>query len=118
MFASHLILGVTLISFSLWLQRTEGRGWPNETYDSELDAEYLRRRKRSRRRVNLIFAFCGTLILVAGVSGPRVFVVAWMTVTVALLTVMMLAAVDVVRTQRYQQKKLPEIRRQLFDNDD
>ena len=118
MFASHFILGVALICFSVWLQRTEAKGWPNETYDSKLDAKYLQRRKRSRRRVNIIFAICGVLILIAGVAGPRVFVFAWMSVTVALLTVVVLAAIDVVHTQRYQQKKLPEIRRRMFDGDE
>ncbi len=118
MLASHLILGFSLIGFGIWLQLTEAKGWPNETYDTELDAEYLRRRRRSRRRVNSILGTCGLLILIAGVSEPRIFVVAWMSVTVALFTVVILAAIDVVHTQRYQPKKMSEIRKRMLDPDD
>ncbi len=118
MFASHLILGVSLIGFAWWLHQTEKKGWPNEARDSELDEQYLSRRRRTRRKVNFIFALCGVLVLIAGVSGPRLFVGAWMSVTVALLTVVVLAAIDVVRTQRYHGKKVPELRRRMLDGDE
>ncbi len=118
MFASHIILGVTLISFSAWLQWTETQGWPNESREKESDAEYLRRRMRSRRRVNIIFAICGLLILMASVAGPRLFLVAWMSVTFALMAVVVLAAADVLRTRRHQIEKLPEVRRRMLNGDD
>ncbi len=115
---SHLILGGSLVCFSLWLQWTESKGWPNESYDSESDASYLQGRMRSRRRVNVIIAICGVLIVIAGFAGPRLFMLAWLSVTLALLTVIALAALDVLRTQRYLSKKLPEVRRRMIDGDD
>lgn len=116
-FASHLVLGVTLIGFAVWLHLTEKKGWPNESMDGELDADYLQRRMRSRRRVNVILGICGVLILAAGIGPPVVFVAAWMSVFVALFIVMLLAALDVIRTQRYMNNKMPEIRRRMTDGD-
>ena len=118
MFASHMILGMTLIGFAIWLQWTEAKGWPNESYSTDLDIAYLKRRMKSRRRVNFILGFCGVLILAAGVSGPRIFMMAWLTVTLALLTVVVLAGLDAFRTHRYLNDKIPEIRRQMLNRDD
>ncbi len=118
MFASHLILGLTLIGFAIWLQRTEAKGWPNESYKTELDIAYLQRRMKSRRRVNFILGICGVLILAAGVSGPTIFMMAWLIVTLALMTVVVLAGLDVWRTHRYLNDKLPEIRRDMLNRDD
>ena len=118
MFASGMILSITLIGFAWWLQRNEQLGWPQESYDSELDKDYLARRRKSRRRVNALIAICGLLIFVATVAGPGpVWLAAWMSVSVGLLTVVILALLDALRTHRYQRKKLPEIRRQTLGND-
>jgi hypothetical protein len=115
MFAGGLILSVTLIAFACWLQVNETRGWAHDTYDSELDRDYLRRRQRSRRRIHVIIGACGGLILLATLVGPgRIWIAAWMCVTVCLVTVVLLALLDAWRTQRYQRKKLPEIRRQTL----
>ena len=111
MFASGMILSITLIGFAWWLQVNELRGWANESYDSELDKEYLTRRMKARRRVNVIIGICGLLIFAATLAGPGFFwVAAWMSVSVGLMTVVILALLDAVRTQRYHRKKLPEIR--------
>ena len=72
---------------------------------------------RSRRRVNFILAFCGGLILVAGFSGPRMFVISWLLVTLALLIVVVLAGFDAIGTQRYINAKLPDLRRRLLESD-
>jgi len=117
MILSHIILGVTLIGFAIWLQWTERRGWPNESLDSEVDSHYFQRRMRWRRRVNLIFALCGVLILAANLAGPRFFVLAWMLVTAGLLAVVVMAGFDAIRTQRYMNAKIPEIRRRFLDGD-
>lgn len=117
MIVSHIVLGVSLIIFAVWLQRTEGRGWPNESSDDERDASYFGRRKRSRRRVNVILAICGGLILVAGMSGPRLFVISWGLVTMALLAVVVLAAFDVLGTRRHVNSKLPQLRQRLLESD-
>lgn len=116
MIISHIILGVTLVGFAVWLQWTERRGWPNESFDSELDASYFNQRMRWRRRVNAIFAICGVLILSANVAGPRWFVIAWMLVILGLLAVMVLAGFDAIRTHRYMNEKVPELRRRVLED--
>lgn len=118
MTASHLVLGIALIGFAMWLQSTEVKGWPNESCEGKLDQEYFTRRHRSRRRVNVMLAICGALIVAAGFSPPRMFVLAWTAVAVGLLIVVVLAGFDALRTQRYHAKKLPEIRKQILDRDD
>ena len=111
MFASGMILSVTLVAFAWWLHTNEVRGWADESFDTQLDKDYLTRRKKSRRRVNLIIGGCGVLILVATLAGPGpIWLAAWMSVSVGLLTVVALALLDAVRTHRYHRKKLPEIR--------
>lgn len=118
MFAGSLVMGVTVLCFAAWLHWNDTRGWPNETFKTELDNQYLAKRSRSRRRIHLIIAACGVLILVAGFAGPGpVWVAAWMSVIAALMTVVVLAGFDAFRTHRYQKAKLPEIRRQLFHDD-
>ena len=117
MIISHIILGLTLIGFAFWLQWTERRGWPNESFDSEVDANYFAGRMRWRRRVNVIFATCGVLILSANMAGPKLFVLAWMSVILGLLAIMILAAFDVIRTQRYVSDKIPEIRRRVLEDE-
>ena len=113
MTASHLLLGVSLLAFAIWLQWTEGRGWPNESSDDDLDVRYYDR----RMRVNFILALCGGLILIAGFSGPRMFVISWLLVTLALLIVVVLAGFDAIGTQRYINAKLPDLRRRLLESD-
>jgi hypothetical protein len=117
MILSHIILGVTLIGFAIWLQWTERRGWPNESFDGEVDAIYFERRMRWRRRVNVIIGLCGVLILAANAAGPRLFVLAWMLVISGLLAVVVMAGFDAIRTQRYVNTKIPEIRRRILDGD-
>ena len=119
MFASQFIIGITLLAFAAWLHVNEKHGWPNESYDRKEDAEYLTARTRSRRRVNFLFAACGVLILVAAFSGPgRVFIAAWMIVSVALMTVSVLAGLDVLRTQRYDRRKMSDLRKRLLSEND
>lgn len=117
MILSHIILGVTLIAFAIWLQWTERRGWPNESLDSDVDALYFEQRMRWRRRVNLIIALCGVLILAANAAGPRLFVLAWMLVIWGLLVVVVMAGFDAFRSQRYMKAKIPQIRRRILNDD-
>lgn len=112
-----LLLGGTLIAFAIWLHWNEQLGWPDEDYDregSEIDRVYLSRRRRGRRRVHLLLGGCGALIIVASVGGPetpRLWIACWLSVVVTLVTVIILAAFDAYRTQRYHAAKLPEWRR-------
>ena len=115
MFAGSLVLGITLLGFAGWLHWNEVQGWPNERFETELDKKYLGQRTRSRRRIHLIIAGCGALVIIAAFAGPgAIWVGAWTIVMFALMTVVLLAGVDAIRTHRYQRAKLPEIRRQIL----
>ena len=119
MFAGSLVMGVTVLCFAAWLHWNDIQGWPNESFKSELDNQYRRRRSRSRTRIHMIIAACGVLIIVAAFAGPGpVWVAAWMSVTAALMTVVVLAGFDAIRTHRYQKAKLPEIRRNTLHDDE
>ncbi len=119
MFEGSLVLGATLCLFAGWLHRTEKRGWPNESFDTDLDQEYRSRRLRSRRRINGLIAICGVLILIAAFASPgNLWALCWILVMVGLMLVVFLAGVDVFRTHRYHQKKLPEIRKQTLGDDE
>ncbi len=118
MFAGGLILGFTLIAFAVWLHHREQVGWGERRDESEMDNLYFARRTVGRRRVHVLFAFSGGLILVSAFFGPGfVWGVCWMLVMVQLLVVVVLAIIDAARTQRYHRSKLPEIRRQFLGDD-
>ena len=119
MFEGSLVLGITVLCFAAWLHWNDTHGWPNESFETELDNRYLARRKRSRKRIHIIIAGCGVLILVAAFAGPGpVWIAAWMIVIVGLMTVVLLAAIDAWRTHRYHHDKLPEIRRDVLGDDE
>ncbi len=117
MVASHLMLGFGLIALSYWLDRSVNSGFEDRTDGSEIDQQYFASRHRRRRRVNFILGLCGVLIVIAGVGEPRIFIGCWLLVTIALMAVVFLAAIDVLRTQRYHDQKLPEIRRRMLEGD-
>ncbi|MFG0290786.1 MAG: hypothetical protein ACF8CQ_21625 [Rhodopirellula sp. JB044] len=114
MFAGGLIIAATLMFFSVWLFRTEQIGWPNDSFDDPVDETYLRRRTRSRRRVNALFFVCGLLILVATLATPerRVWWIAcWMSAMLVLCTIVALAGIDVVRTMLHHRRRLEQMRK-------
>lgn len=120
MFVGGMLLGFTLIGFAFWLHWNEQLGWPGDTSETDLDRDYLRRRYRARRWMHWLFAVCGLLIMAAAWGGPEsklFWIGCWTVVMITLLTIIILAAFDVLRTQRYQSKKLPEIRRQTLDQE-
>ena len=119
MFAGSLVLGVTLCCFAFWLHWHETRGWPNESFVTELDNRYRTKRSKSRRRIHAIIAACGVAILVAAFAGPSLlWLAAWMSVIVGLIAVVFLAGIDAFRTHRYHVEKLPEIRRDTLGDHD
>ncbi len=121
MFAGGIVLAVTLIVFAVWLHWNERQGWPGESYESQADANYLRQRFRSRRRIHLIIGICGLWILAATFAGPEkrsLWIAAWSVVMISLMTVVLLALLDGFRTHRYHRNKLPEIRRRFLGDDD
>ena len=116
MFYGQLLMGGTLVFFAFWLQRTESRGWPNDSFNEAEDQAYLRRRGKSRRLVNILIGICGLLSLCAAISGDRlVFVSAWSIITLNLLVIIVLAGLDAFRTFRHHTDKLRRIREQTAD---
>ena len=121
MMAGGIVLAVTLISFAIWLHWNERQGWPGESYGDSKDEAYFRQRFRSRRRIHWIIGTCGMLVLVASLAGPErseIWIGAWSAVMLSLMTVVPLALLDGIRTQRHHHRKLPEIRRRFLGDDD
>ncbi|TWU34469.1 hypothetical protein [Novipirellula artificiosorum] len=119
MFAGSVLIGFTLIGFAVWLHFNDQHGWQHESFDGELDRQYLSRRRRSRRWVHLIFGMSGFFSIVAAIAGPgTVWMGAWACVALSLMTIVLLAGLDAIRTLRYQSRKRPEIHRSLLDQED
>ncbi|MEM1068556.1 MAG: hypothetical protein AAGG48_13125 [Planctomycetota bacterium] len=115
MFAGSLVLGMTIIAFAAWLQWNENETAGDENPRTDLDREYLNNRGRARKRIHVLIAGSGGLVLVAACAGPGpVWLVSWLGVIMLLLIVVMLAGLDALRSHRYHLRKLPEIRREIF----
>lgn len=112
--SGSLVLGFTVIAFAAWLQYNERRGWDHEPDRDDLEADYLRRRSRSRTVIQALFAVAGGLMIVAAFA-PRgaAWIACWMIIMVCLVVIVVLAGVDAFRTRRYYQNRMTEIRRQL-----
>ncbi|PHQ32665.1 hypothetical protein [Rhodopirellula bahusiensis] len=113
MFAGGLVLASTLIFFAVWLQRSEQIGWPHERFDEDIDQPYMKRRRRSRKRVNFLFLVSGVLVLVATLATPRnhaVWLSCWISVMLVLLTILLLAGLDALRTIRHLRHRLDNLR--------
>ncbi len=114
MFAGGLLLSMTLIGFAIWLQWNEQVGWPGEAEATDDERDYRTRRARSRRRVNALFLLCGVAVLVATLATPRngaVWAACWLSVLATLVTILLLASLDTVRTLRHFRGKLDDRRR-------
>ena len=123
MFAGGLLLSATLIGFAAWLHWNEKNGWAYERdapkINREVDQKYFARRKRSRNTVHLLFAASGVLVLAAAIAGPGVlFVAAWTCVAFSLMAIMAIATLDAIRTHLHHRDKLPNLRREILDDDE
>lgn len=117
MFGGSLVLGFTLLGFAGWLHWNETQGWPDDSHETELDRKYHDKRFRARRRIHMIIGLCGVLVVAAAFAGPGpIWLGAWMSVFLALLTVVVLAGFDAFRTHRYHRDKFPEIRSRLDED--
>lgn len=116
MFAGSLVLALTVLGFTGWLQYHEVRGWPEEGPADESSGRYLHRRRRTRRRVQTLLLLCSVLIAVAAFVGPgRAWIGCWMTVTLTLFVIILLAMLDAMRTHRHMRERLPKIGASLID---
>jgi peptidoglycan/LPS O-acetylase OafA/YrhL len=110
MFAGSIVLALTVLGFTGWLQYHEVRGWPEEGPANEFSKRYLHRRRRTRRRVHVLLVLCSVLIAVAAFVGPgRVWIGCWMTVILTLFVIILLAMIDAMRTHRFLREKIPQI---------
>lgn len=116
MSAASIILAIALFAFVIWLEVNERNEPKAGDEDSTFDDSYLRARHRGRRTVNLLLTITGGFILVAGLVGPGpTWIAMWLAVCGLLVVVLMLGMHDMVRTNRYLAKKLPEIREKTID---
>ena len=89
----------------------------HDQFDSDEDREYLSRRMKSRRFVNILIGVCGALILIATLAGVGlVFAVSWTLVTLILCMIVLLAGLDAYRTFRHQKEKLRRMRDQAMND--
>lgn len=116
MLGASLILAATLAGFAGWLHYNERVGWPEES-DTQLDDEYRDRRRRRRTVIHFLLLSCGVLAAAAGFAGKgRVWIGCWMTISLTLMVIIVLALLDGFRTHRYLKRKLPEIRRDVLED--
>jgi len=111
MLAGSLLMGFTVIAFAIWLEYNDGLGWPEENEravkPTDHDERYHHLRRRWRRVVHALIATCGALMAAAGLAGLGPFWIAcWTAVAILLLSVIMIAMGDAIRTQRYFRAKL------------
>lgn len=113
------MLGCTIIAFAVWLQRNEKENAVYENPRTDLDRDYLATRTKARQRIHWLIGASGVMVLVAAFAGPGpVWLLAWTGVIVLLLIVVLLAGFDAFRSHRYHVRKLPEIRREIFGEQD
>ncbi len=111
MLAGSLLIGFTVIAVAIWLEYNDSLGWPIEdkreqSDPSQADARYRKLRRRWRRIVHAILAVCGALMAAAGLAGPgRFWISAWTAVALLLMTIIVLALCDALRTHRHYAKK-------------
>ncbi len=113
-FAS-LLVGISVISVAVGLESHRRLSQWSATDATELDLQYAARRKRVRQWTNGLFALLGLLAVTAGVIGPGfIWFGLWTAVPLVLLATVVLACWDFLHTERYLQKKIPEIRRETL----
>lgn len=115
-FAS-LIFGTSLMAVALALESHRRLlDGPSALHDlTVLDAEYRRGRVRGRGWINCLVGLIGALALLAGFFGAGyVWVAIWAAIPLILLMIILMACLDLVRTQRYLQEKIPELERQML----
>jgi hypothetical protein len=112
MLAGSLLIGAVVIAVAFWLEYNDRMGWPNEQErehgsSNTRDDRYRMLRRRWRRTVHIIIAVCGALMASAGVAGPgRYWIAAWTAVALLMMTIIVLAMGDAIRTHRYYADKL------------
>jgi len=111
MLAGSLLIGFTVIAIAVWLEYNDSLGWPNEVEmeqgrSSDVDNRYRAIRRRWRRVVHVMIAACGALMASAGIAGlGRFWVAAWTAVAILMMTIILIALSDAIRTRRHYAAK-------------
>jgi len=112
MLAGCLLIGFTVIVVAVWLEYNDLLGWPNEielerVASSDRDERYRIVRRRWRKIVHCLIAVCGALMAAAGLSGLGPFwIAAWTAVALLMLTIILIAMGDAIRSHRHYASKL------------
>ncbi|XZE53127.1 hypothetical protein SH139x_004848 [Planctomycetaceae bacterium SH139] len=111
-FAS-LLLGLIVLLVAWGLERyRRSRHWQT-AQPTQLDQDYAAARQRGRGWTNGLVALIGGLIVLAGLAGRGpIWYVLWVAVPLVLVPMVGLACIDMLRTERYLQAKIPELERQ------
>lgn len=113
-----LLFGIWIVAVALGLESHRRHHDRVESGRSPLDLCYRAGRRRCRRWTNLLFAAVGLLAAAAGIVGPGpAWLVLWALVPLILCGIVALALSDVLRTNRYIERKLPELRREILGVD-
>lgn len=118
MHVASLLFGIWIVAVALGLESHRRHDDRVETGRSPLDLGYRAGRRRYRRWTNLLVAAVGLLASAAGVvgTGPA-WLVLWALIPLVLCGVIALAVGDMLRTNRYVERKLPELRREILGAD-
>ncbi len=112
MLAGSLLLGFTVILVGYWLEYNDLQGWPSESdYDvNDVNPQNIRYRvlrRRWRRVVHVMLAISGALMASAGVAGlGRFWIAAWTSVALLLMSIIVIAVGDAIRTARHHRRRL------------
>lgn len=123
MLAGSLLIGFAVIAVAFWLEYNDSVGWPNELERERQaagaqDERYRALRRRWRRIVHMMIAGCGALMAAAGLAGRgRFWIAAWTAVAMLMMTIIVLALGDALRTHRHYADKLRRHREASSRND-
>lgn len=116
MLAGSLLIGFAVVMVALWLEYNDSRGWPSEQAleqeavfkpNGESDQRYLTTRRRWRKINHVILAVCGAMMASAGLAGRGAYwVSAWTAVAILMFSIILIALMDAIRTQRYYAAKI------------
>lgn len=106
-----LFFGTSVIAVAFGLESHRRLHDQSLNPSSKLDESYKRSRRRFRLWTNAIIALIGFLAAAAGFVGRGpVWIVLWALIPIFVLAIVVLAISDVVRTNSYLVRKLPELR--------
>lgn len=112
-----LFFGTSVIAIALGLESHRRLHDLSLSPSSNLDKDYIRSRRRFRLWTNAIIALIGILAAAAGFVGRGpVWIVLWAVIPVFVLAIVVLAISDVIRTNSYLVRKLPELRAETLGN--